>query len=153
MSSLPWNNVSQMSMSFYFSNDQTNIQLSSYWRYKYMPLFLIGYFESKAPEKLQMQKEILTSLLFMEEGNFIYIYLPLWQEEKKIYLTPEKRSQAQQKSVKENISQLIFTFPQLSSLAKATFFLNVFTTCYSSSNLVWQCLSLTICFHLLSCTY
>lgn len=30
MSSLPWNNVSQMSMSFYFSNDQTNSQLSSY---------------------------------------------------------------------------------------------------------------------------
>lgn len=30
MSPLPWKNVSQMAMSFYLSNDQTNIQLSSY---------------------------------------------------------------------------------------------------------------------------
>lgn len=156
MSSLPWNNVSQMSMSFYFSNDQTNIQLSSYWRYKYMPLCLIGYFVSKAPEKLQMQKKILTSLLFMEEGNFIYMVLPLWQEEKK-YTLHQKRGARLNRNLWRKISvnwSLLFYNYHL--YPKLFFFLNVFTTCYLSSNLSWQC-SVLFVFTLFSidvpCTY
>lgn len=91
-----------------------------------MSLWLIGYFESKVLEKQQMQKGSSDPPTpYGRKKTPIYKVLPLCQEEEKTFLAPEKE-EPRSKEICEGKYQpidfsFLITFPQLTSLAQATF--------------------------------